>query len=206
MHEAIETRTGELIAVLRPWDTFEVSLVEQYATEEIRAENCRLHQLALRELKSHRAVNFWDNDRRLAAEVMAGGLRKKPEVVSRQLRQTPQGADLLIERWEALNGTIHKNGDWDSGQREMALDMLGVSHALRSGRTPLDPIDTTIPTSTWLSTVAEDEIRTLRNSKPMLEAHDAREHEMAMHGLEPTPDSELKRLKRYENGCMRRMQ
>ena len=27
-----------------------------------------------------------------------------------------------------------------------------------------------------------------------------------MHGLEPTPDSELNRLKRYESGCLRRMQ
>ena len=111
----------------------------------------------------------------------------------------------MIERWEALLGTIRKNGDWDAAQRELALDMLGVSHVLRSGHTPLDPLDTSIPSATWLSTVVENEIRTLRNSMPMLEDHDALEQEMAMHGLEPTPDSELNRLKRYEKpacvGC-----
>ncbi len=54
--------------------------------------------------------------------------------------------------------------------------------------------------------MVENEIRTLRHSMPMLEDHDALEQEMAMHGLEPTPDSELNRLKRYENACLRRMQ
>ena len=88
----------------------------------------------------------------------------------------------------------------------MALDMLGVAHVMRSGHTPLDPIDATHPSTTWLSTVAEDEIRKLRDSMPMLEDHDAHEQEMAIHGLEPTPDAELKRLKRYESACTRRKQ
>jgi hypothetical protein len=84
--------------------------------------------------------------------------------------------------------------------------MLGTPHVLRSGHTPLDPPDATIPEAAWLSTVAEKEIQRLRDDMPMLEDHDAREHEMAMHGLEPTPDSELARLKKYENACMRRKQ
>jgi hypothetical protein len=54
--------------------------------------------------------------------------------------------------------------------------------------------------------VAENEVRVLRNAMPLLEDHDAREQEMAMHGLEPTPDSELARLKKYEAACMRRKQ
>ena len=46
--------------------------------------------MALGELKAKAAAHFWDRDRRTAAEVMAGGLLKKPEVVSRQLKETPQ--------------------------------------------------------------------------------------------------------------------
>ena len=54
-----------------------------------------------------------------------------PGAGARALRRTRQGADWLIERWEALGEVLRTNGGWDDAQRRLAFDLLGVPPELR---------------------------------------------------------------------------
>src|SRR4051812_15536924 len=133
---AVEERAGQWNSSLRPWGAIDVWLVEVVATEAVRVERCRAVEADLRERAALRAGEFWDDDRRLAAEALARRLPSRPEVVSRELAQTAQGVELLIERWGALAAALGTRA-WSAAERALALDLLGVPRALREAPTPL---------------------------------------------------------------------
>ncbi len=204
--DAVRDRAEMWCSSFRPFYDFDVWLVERAAVETVRADRCRWHEAVLREGLAGRAVVFWDEDREAAAAELALGLSKKPEHVTHQLRRTKQGADWLIGRWRSLALILESRGGWDGDQRSLALDLLGVPPELRDGPTPLDPMPGREPAG-WLAELSrrqEERLVALRDD--VLEALDARERQEAMAGLERRPDADLRRLRRYEAGCLRRLQ
>src|SRR3954470_641428 len=77
----------------RPSNAFDDWLVEQAATLSVRVDLCRKHDWALRLMAVERAEADWDGERRLAAEEEGAKLARKPALVARRLRRTPQGCD-----------------------------------------------------------------------------------------------------------------
>src|SRR4051794_15673240 len=88
---AIERRKEEWRAAVRPGDEREEWLFDQLVVASVQIARCQHEDRVLRPRDAARASTCWDDDRRLAAEVLAGGLSRRPTIVSRQLRQTPQG-------------------------------------------------------------------------------------------------------------------
>src|SRR5262249_18189916 len=118
----VEERTAAFRADLRPADAHEEALVEQMALDSVRLERCRKHFVVLCHDYAVRAQLCWDDGRRLEAEHLAARSAKDPARVSRQLRRTRQGCELLIERWEGLGRVLREAGEWTDAQRALALD------------------------------------------------------------------------------------
>jgi hypothetical protein len=190
-----------------PADDYDARMVETAAFESVRVDRCRLHEVALREHRALRARDFWDIDRRRAAAELAARLPKSPETVAWQLQETLQGVELLIGRWEALGKTLAMTGTWDEADRSEALDLLGVRRDRRQGWTELvpDPGDF-LTEAQWFGQHVECRLRDLRALRPGLAEHDEIERLRAMEGHASPADAELKRLRRYERGCLRTLQ
>ncbi len=192
---------------LRPRDDYDAFMVQTAVVESVRVDRCRLHEVALRERLADRAADFWEIDRKLAAAELAAALPRRPETVSWQLQKTIQGVDLLIGRWEVLGKSLALSGTWDDPQRATALDLMGVPRDQRQGWTVLvpDPADG-LGEAEWFAQTVEGRLRDLRALRPGLEDHDAAERLRAMAGDASPMDAELKRLRRYEKGCLRSLQ
>src|SRR3954447_22958620 len=111
--DVVAARVAGWEASFRPSDAFEAWLVEQAATLSVRVDLCRKHDWALRLMAVERAEADWDGVRRLAVEEEGARLARRPALVARRLRRTPQGCDWLIARWEALAALLRAGGDWD---------------------------------------------------------------------------------------------
>jgi hypothetical protein len=195
---AIKERVEHWHSSLRPFEVIDLWLVEDVATEAVRVERCRAMEAETRAEDARRADESWDDDRRVAAEKRAAGLSRRPEVVSRELATTLQGLELLLERWAALAAALEKR-DWNEAERSLALDLMGVSRALREAPTALDA------GRDGLRRFVADQIAGLESRRPALEERDGREQAAAMLGL-GEPSDALKRLRRYESACHRRLQ
>jgi hypothetical protein len=205
--EVVEERFVSWCGSLRPRDDFGAWLVETIAFESVRVDRCRLHEVALRLRMVDRAEDFWPIDRKLAAAQLAARLPRSPETIALELEHKLQGVELLIGRWEALGKTLAMTGTWSESQRSEALDLLGVRRDRREGWTELvpDPGDF-LTEAQWFGQHVECRLRDLRALRSRLEEHDAAERLRAMAGDASPSDAELKRLRRYERGCLRTLQ
>ena len=135
--EAAARLAAEWNSSLKPFDSFEVRLVDDIALQSVRIDRCRQQQRDLRAQRAHRAARRWDDDRRDEAEALGATLAKSPALVARQLRRTRQGCDWIIARWGRLLAALDDVGDWDPAQLRLAFDLLGVPAEFREGPTPL---------------------------------------------------------------------
>src|SRR5262249_10218983 len=182
----------------RPFEVIDIWLVEDVATEAVRVERCRAMEAETRAEVARRAEESWDDDRRGASEKRAAGLARRPEGGARELATTLQGLDLLLERWAALAAALEKR-DWNEAERSLALDLMGVPRALREAPTALDA------GRDGLRRFVAEQVAGLESRRPALEERDGREQAAAMLGL-GEPSDALKRLRRYESACHRRLQ
>ena len=201
--EAVQKRTSEFTELFPPTNEWEFQLVTTMAREEIRLERLRVQEQAHCDLLARRASLCWDEDRRLVAEKLFTSLPRRPSLVSRQLRQTRQGCDLLLERWQMLDGLLETKGEWTPAQRSLALDMLGVDPALRDARTVLDPPPGNDDPVAHQRYIVELQIERLeRFQASCLENLDRAEKTVAELGAAP-PDPIMKLYRRYEAAARR---
>jgi hypothetical protein len=201
----IEQRKIEWREDFCPIDSREEWLFDQLVTASVQLDRCQREERAMQSALAARASTCWDDDRRLAAEVLAGGLAKKPSLVSRQLRQTPQGCDWLIERWETLGRILEIKGDWSEAQEALALDLLGTPLELRDGPTRLDPHSPEDDVRAHRAALVADKIERLNEARETyLIDLDDRERAAAELGLAAEIPAPLARLRRYASTCERR--
>jgi hypothetical protein len=206
----VARRTIEWAAVFRPVNRVEAFHVAQYALEGVRAERCQAEERVLRQRLALRAADreSWDEDRRLEAEEIGARLARDPARVVRRLRQTPQGCDWLISRWDGLARVLAPGRPWDDAQRGLALDLLGVPATLRGGPTAADPGDGPIEFAPQAALAAGQaaELRRLRDA--VLRPRDDDDRAIAMQGIDPgdaAASRALRLVRRYESACQRRM-
>ncbi len=200
LEQAVARRIDERTEALRPADHFQRWAVAQAAMESVRVERCQRQEADQRTLLAMRAEHSWDEVRSLDAAELAERLSRKPALVSRQLRRTAQGCEILLERWALLTLILHASGGWDDAQQALALDLMGVPLELRAGSTLLEAPEGTDPVE-HLQTLAADEVARLEALQAgVLAEVDAEEREAAVEGR--YDDADLKRLRRYESSCM----
>ncbi len=143
---------------------------------------------------------IWDHDRRVAVEEIGARLAKDPARVVPALRGRKQGADWLIERWEALGTILRNTGAWTDDQRRLALDLLGVPAELRDGGDILPPADDIEA----LAELAAEQVAMLQDDQEgVLDALDAKDRSMALAGMPAEEDAPSARLRKYEASCRR---
>ena len=191
--DLVAQRVAAWSEMRRPATVRERWLVEQLALATIRIDQCRLEEDCLRALTSQRAANFWDEERQVDAEELAGKLSRNPPLIVAKLRRTLQGSFWLRERWESLEEAAMENV-WDEKQRALALDMLGVSIEFReSGKRLLGG-----PDGESQAMIAHREIERIDAAIDNgLDYIDEREQKMAEEGVSLSVSSPARLLRRY---------
>ncbi len=197
---AASERALEWNSSLKPWDAFDVFLVDQASAQAIRIERSQHQEGVVRHLHASRARHRWDDERSLAAEELGAKLPKNPAKVARRLEHTRHGCEWLASRWEGLSRVLEAKGDWDEAQQGLALDLLGMPAELRNGRNPaaagLDERNALI--ATQLARLATKRAASLEI--------DALERSAAEQGFGPDLDGELAALRRQERTCSLRLE
>ena len=194
-------RASQWNSALRPFDAFDVFLVDQIAVNSVRIERCQNQERTARSRNARRAALRWRQDRQLAAEELGAKLPKSPARIAGKLRSSNAGCLWLIGRWEGLGRILEANGDWDQAQRAMVLDLLGTPPDLRAGPSPLD-FD------------LEGRRGLIRAEVELLQAEiatslaelDEIDREAAEMGFGPDLDGELAAAQRFERTCNRRLE
>lgn len=213
--DEVARRTAEWTAVLRPRDAIESFHVAQYALESVRVECCQGEERVLRRRLALHASDAasWDEDRRREAEEVGARLARDPARTVRRLRQTPQGCDWLIGRWQALALALEAGRPWDDPLRALAHDLLGTPAPFRDGPTPLDPPPDSPEgaaaraTQAALATTRIAELARLRDE--VMRPRDEDDRALASLGIDPGGTSltrALRLIRRYEAACQRRLE
>ena len=199
---AVALRRDQLAAEFGPSTAYEDWLVGEMALASARLDRCA--EMALVDLQRgiDRALLCWDMDRRKLVEDLGARLPKDPSRVSRALERCRQGADWLIERWEALGEIVATKGGWEEAQRRLAFDLLGVpaDSATAARRVPA------ADDAEGLSALVAEQIERLRaDQEESLDRLDESERLMAAAGMPLDEDAATRRLRRHESSCRRAM-
>ena len=114
--------------------------LDQAVAASLRIDRCGRAVDKLCDETAERARLTWAEDRSVEAAATFARLEKDPTLGSFQLQTTAAGAGLMVEAWLVLVGALEK-GDWSESERSKALDLLGIAHDQRSGRTLVDDPD-----------------------------------------------------------------
>ncbi len=202
---AVRARAAEWHSSLKPSNAYELWLAERIAVASIRIERCEWLERERRKRLADRALDDWEEDRRIAAEKLGANLAHDPCAVALALQQTSQGCDWLLERWHRLVRALDYNGGWTDDQRRLALDMLGMARELRDGIMPLVPEHDKEALLARKSAVRK-EIRRLERREEVLDARDLAEQRAVVAGEAAEADTDLALLRRYEAACHRGQQ
>jgi len=112
--------------------------LDRLVTASFQIEQCEQSFQAAAIEQQTRASLSWDLDARADAAVLYSKLHHQPMVVAARLETSLHGCDALLVAWEGLAAATEANGTLDEAQVTLALDLLGVDPALRTGRTILD--------------------------------------------------------------------
>ena len=159
----------------------------------IRLDRNLAHKSALRVYEAGRARLSWDDDRRLDAEDLAAKLPGDPARVRRGLEQSLQGADWLIERWDALARIAGSGRAWSDPERSLALDLLGIPLSLRDGPAPVPT-----PAESQAALALSEHARLVRLCERVLISRDESERSLAVSGLSLSFSPAMLRLHRHE--------
>jgi hypothetical protein len=195
----IAQRTRDWSPTIQPKNSYQAWLLGQAATDSVRLERCAVLDMAQRGLVIERAATQWDHDRSLAVQLLAARLALQPALVTAQLRQSKQGCDWLIARWEALEKTLAANGCWSEAQRSRAFDLLGVEHDER-------PIDDRLTAEDpgAIKACVRAQVEQLESLKSEALDHlDATEQSLTEEGLSFDMSLPARLLRRYEAACRR---
>jgi hypothetical protein len=105
-----------------------------------RIEECRRNINTRLDIDITRACLVWDVDREADVAVVASQLARQPALVSRQLKCSKHGVELILRLWDLLGESLDtKKGAWSDAEVSTAFDLLGIPSHLRDGRAPFDP-------------------------------------------------------------------
>ena len=202
----INERMAAYASAIGPISPLECFTVEQLAIEAVRIERAQRDERILLIRRGVWAENGWDEDRRLAAEEIGARLASDPARTVSRLRQSTQGCDWLIDRWQGLAHALQPGRVWDADQSALALDLLGFP-------TPVDPAscdDANAEANAPQAALAADQVELLQQLKTeVMDSRDAMEREIACNGVGPgdaATERALALTRRYEAACQRRFE
>jgi hypothetical protein len=170
-----------------------------------RIEECRRNINARLDRDVTRACLIWDLDREADVALIASKLAKQPELVSRQLRSSKHGVQLILRLWDRLGESLDtKKGAWSDAEISTAFDLLGVPSHLRDGRAPFNPAVPGEDVYQYRRAFAFSEGDRLRALESELARVDRREREHAENGAAVLGTKPVVLLLRYERQAWQR--
>ena len=128
----LEQQSAEIHTAFRPRNGWQDWLTDTIATLMLRINRSERVERKLRDLASYRAIDFWEDDQKLAVETLATKIAKEPAKVVAKLRETPSGIDWMIARWRILV-KVEPNL-WSDQQRDLAAQLTGGDAAVDPSR------------------------------------------------------------------------
>jgi hypothetical protein len=192
--EAIARHLETMTARYAPADDQERWWVGKMSVAAARVDRCQALMPA--DLGRIRlcAAQTWDLDRQTYVEQLAARLPREPRRVIRALLGSYQGVRYVRDHWEMLQDVLETCGSLTDEQYELALNLLGVPHALRVNN---DGLPTATDTE-GLSQLAADEVAGLVEMEELQKGLDGRFQELAVMGLPLEEDATTRRLRRAE--------
>jgi hypothetical protein len=200
MAEAIRQRKAMLIEQFQPQTEYQHTLINDMALARVKLDRVEELLPANCDRVVERGLNFWDHDQKTLALNLAARLHKDPARFAHLLAGTKHGAALMIESWEGLAQIARSSGDWDPAQRQMALDLLGIPIALRSGCSAIAPPGDK-EALVALATGQVERLRTLIDA--VLDDQDAQDQADTIAGILAADDADTKLLRTYERSARR---
>ncbi len=124
----LEQQVSDIHSAFQPRNGWQDWLTSTIATLILRINRSERIERKLRDWASYRAIDFWEEDQKLAVETLAGRIGKEPAKVVAKLRETPAGIDWLIASWRSL-GRVEPQ-DWTDEERELAARLVGHDAAV----------------------------------------------------------------------------
>ncbi len=118
----LEQQVSDIHSAFQPRNGWQDWLTSSIATLILRINRSERIERKLRDWASYRAIDFWEEDQKLAVETVASRIGKEPAKVVAKLRETPAGIDWLIARWRIL-AKIEPLA-WSDEQRELAARLV----------------------------------------------------------------------------------
>jgi hypothetical protein len=179
--------------------------LEAVVASTFRIEECRRSINARLERDMTRACLVWDNDRDAEVALIASKLAKQPEAVSRQLKSTKHGVELILRTWDRLGESLDtKKGAWNDAELSTAFDLLGIPGHLRDGRAPFDPRGEGEDVYQYRRTFVFSEYERLQKQQQSFTRVDRAERGHAETGASVLGTKPVTLLLRYENAAWRR--
>ena len=196
-------RRARWSAQFQPVDEEAQWALDRAVAASLRIERCERTFDGIIEAARDRATLAWDQDQAVEAAAIAARLAKDPVLASRQLETTRAGVVLLMELWLRLVEAIVA-GEWSESDQSKALDLLGVPADMRSGHTPIDPLDGSDPRA-FREALALDEMARLKALRDeVMDELDELERNRAMLGDAALFSKPAKLVLRYERDAWRR--
>ncbi len=204
---AVNGRTLDWYDALTPQNDYHCWMVDQVAVASVRIDHINRVERRARDRVVLRARLFWDDDRRLEAEVLGESLAKSPAQVVNQLRRTPQGCDWMIDRWATLARIADLGNGWDQAQTSRAWDLLGTRAEDRIGEIGevIDQQGQVVSSSIGVADLARREIDALQGRKEEVAGLDVLDRAMAEADYMAIPTPEIHQLHRQGGEQHRRM-
>ena len=177
--------------------------LDRVVSASLRIERCERSVDQLCDDTAERARLTWAEDRAVEAATVFSRLEKDPTLASFQLQTTAAGAGLMVEAWLVLIGALDQ-GDWSESERSKALDLLGIAHDQRSGRTLVDDPDAADPIAFRRDLASEEVARLEALREEALIPLDQSARRRAMTGDSALLSKPAKLLLRYERDAWRR--
>jgi hypothetical protein len=199
--EVFAAQMAEWMDTCKPSTAEQVWFVTQIVFESLRLARSRVRERHLIHYFALRASLCWDIDRRLAVELLAEKISKKPVQVVARLKESRHGCEWLLDRWRALGEVLEVEGKWNDAQRSLAFDMMGIVPEARHG----EPWQRARHDSPQALVAREIEILN-RLKACSLDAIDAQDRRLAEQGLGVEHERPMVQLNRDAVASFRRMQ
>ena len=119
----LEQQVSDIRSAFAPRNGWQDWLTSTIATIMLRINRSERIERKLRDWASYRAIDFWEDDQKLAVETIALRIGHEPARVVAKLRETPAGIDWLLARWRLLEPVEPIR--WTDLQRDLAAQLTG---------------------------------------------------------------------------------
>jgi hypothetical protein len=197
--EAATRHIAAMTAKYAPADEQEAWWVKKMAFAAARLDRCH-EQIPFDIGRARlRAAENWDDDRTEHVDRLAARIGREPRRVVRALVKSLHGVRYLRDSLELIRNVLAAGGGMNEARRSLALDLIGIDHALREDNPSLLEASETEAWGLWLA----QEIADLTEREKQLEPSDERDQQLAMMGMTIEEDAVTRRLRRAESESKR---